>query len=45
MAFQTRKVKHVDGITDVIARGLIINGEFRGEYKYQGMTYGITIKI
>ncbi|WP_407430602.1 hypothetical protein [Arcticibacter sp.] len=41
---ETRKVKHVDGVTDVIAKGRVINGEFVGEYKFQGMTYGITIK-
>ena len=36
---------HVDGKTKVIAKGVIINGEFVGEYKFQGMTYGVTIKL
>lgn len=40
-----RTVTHVDGKTQVIAKGVIINGEFIGEYKFQGMTYGVTIKI
>lgn len=45
MAFETRKVLHVDGKTTVTAKGLVIEYEFVGEYKYQGMTYGVTIKL
>lgn len=38
-------VKHVDGKTEVLATGHIINGEFVGEYKFKGMTYGITLPV
>ena len=41
----TRTVKHVDGITSVTATGYISNNEFIGEYKFQGMTYGVNIVI
>lgn len=42
---KTKIITHVDGKTKVKAKGIIINGEFVGEYKFQGMTYGVTIKI
>lgn len=45
MKFETRTVTHVDGKTTVTAKGKIINGEFIGEYKFGGLTYGVTIKI
>jgi len=40
-----KKVLHVDGKTWVIAKGQIINNEFVGQYKFQGMWYGVTIPI
>lgn len=33
-------IKHVDGKTNVLADGKVTNGEFVGEYRYEGMTYG-----
>lgn len=45
MKFIKRKVKHVDG-TDVMATGYISdNYEFIGEYRFRGMTYGVTVPI
>lgn len=42
----TKKVKHVDGVTTVNAKGFINDkNEFVGEYKHDKMTYGITIPI
>lgn len=40
-----RKILHFDGKTIVTARGKIINNEFIGEYKFEKMTYGVTIKL
>ena len=40
-----RKVLHVDGRTIVTAKGLIKDNIFTGEYKFDGMTYGITVPI
>lgn len=43
--FETRKVLHVDGKTHVEAKGRVVGNEFIGEYKFQGMTYGVTISV
>jgi hypothetical protein len=40
-----KTIKHVDGKTDVIAIGIVKNNEFIGEYKYKGMTYGVTFEL
>lgn len=41
-----KTIKHVDGVTDVVAKGVInANNEFVGEYKYEGMTYGVIIPL
>lgn len=42
---KTIVVTHVDGKTKVKAKGCVVNNEFVGEYRFQGMTYGVTIKI
>jgi len=38
---KTLKIKHSDGITPISVTGNLINGTFTGEYKFQGMTYGV----
>lgn len=43
--FVKRKVLHVDGKTTVIARGLIKDGVFIGEYRYDNFDWGIEIPI
>lgn len=45
MSFITIKVYHTDGKTLVNARGLVKNCVFKGEYKYQGMTYGVEFEM
>lgn len=45
MRFVTKTVTHVDGITKVKAKGLVKNGVFSGEYKFKGMTYGVTFNL
>jgi len=40
-----KKVKHVDGVTVVIAKGYVKDGIFYGEYKYKGMFYGVTVSV
>jgi hypothetical protein len=42
--FVKRKVLHVDGKTTVIARGLIKDGIFKGQYKFEGMWWGCEIE-
>lgn len=44
--FITRKIKHVDLSTDVMARGYINeDNEFIGEYRLGGMDYGCIIPL
>jgi hypothetical protein len=38
-------IKHVDGKTNVIANGYVRDNQFIGEYKYEGMIYGVTIDL
>jgi len=38
-------VQNVETGKDTLAEGYIKDGIFHGEYKYKGMTYGVTIKI
>lgn len=38
-------VLHVDGKTIVIAKGLIKANIFNGEYKFEGLTWGIEIPV
>ena len=45
MTFVKRKVVHVDGRTIVTAKGLITDNIFNGEYKFEGLTYGVSIPI
>ena len=40
-----RIVTHVDGFTKVKAIGTITDGEFKGEYKFDKMTWGVVIPI
>lgn len=40
-----KMIKHIDGKTNVIAKGYIKNNQFIGEYKYEGMTYGVNINL
>lgn len=41
-----REILHTDGTTKVIAKGLIDDDNvFNGEYKFQGMTYGVHIPL
>lgn len=45
MASIYKRVLHVDGKTTVLAKGYIKeDGNFIGEYKFQGMTYGIELQ-
>jgi len=39
----TLKIKHTDGVTPVSVTGNLIDGTFTGEYKFQGMMYGVNI--
>lgn len=39
--FVKRKVLHVDGKTTVIARGLIKDGVFTGEYRFNNFDWGV----
>ena len=41
--FVKRKVLHVDGKTTVTAKGLIKDGVFTGEYRYDNFDWGIEI--
>lgn len=43
--FMKKIVKHVDGKTDVVATGKIVNDEFIGSYKFEKMSWGITIPV
>ncbi len=43
--FVKRKVLHVDGKTTVIARGLIKDGVFTGEYRYDNFDWGIEVPV
>lgn len=40
-----KRVLHCDGRTMMLAKGRIINGEFVGEYRFEGMTYGVRIMV
>jgi len=39
----TKTIKHIDGVTKIKAKGIIKDGYFTGEYKFEGMTYGFNI--
>jgi hypothetical protein len=44
--FVEMKVKHVEDFNiEVTARGLIKDGIFAGEYKYNGFTYGVNFHL
>ena len=45
-AFKNIATRHVeDGKTKVIARGLVKDGTFEGEYKLNRFTYGVSFKV
>jgi hypothetical protein len=39
------KIKHVDGVTNVLAKVHLGQSEINLEYKFEGMTYGRTIGL
>jgi len=39
------KIKHIDGITDVMAKVHKYGNEINLEYKFEGMTYGQTLTV
>ena len=39
------KIKHIDGITDVMAKVHKLGNEINLEYRFEGMTYGITLTV
>ena len=43
--FVKRKVLHVDGKTTVIAKGLIKDGVFTGEYRHENFDWGIEVPV
>lgn len=43
--FVKRKVLHVDGKTTVTAKGLIKDGVFTGEYRYDNFDWGIEMPL
>ena len=43
--FVKRKVLHVDGKTIVTAKGLIKDGVFTGEYRYENFDWGIEVPL
>ncbi len=41
-----KEIIHVDGVTRIKCKGIInADLEFVGEYKFEGMTYGVTIQL
>jgi hypothetical protein len=41
----TFNILHIDGVTKIQAKGHVHEGEFRTEYKHEGMTYGATVPL
>lgn len=39
------KIKHVDGVTDVVAKVHFGKSEINLEYRFEGMTYGRTVGL
>jgi hypothetical protein len=38
-------IKHIDGISTVLAKAIIGSGEVEFEYKFEGMVYGQTLSV
>jgi hypothetical protein len=41
----TFKILHIDGVTEIEAKGIVDDGLFTTEYTHKGMCYGATIPL